>query len=662
MQFTDEQTATTHQLNAYQSIGSYANVQTLDLRLTGNAGTGTITASYSVNGAAFQSIAGTVTLTGAEKSAFFVSAARAGILTSSKNNLVPITVGFTHFEIDPGTTVVGQPSVAFTAPLVNATNVPIDQPIEADLHLPNAAIDPTTITAANVYLYRSSDKSLVPAVVNTSGGGDSIILTPLSPLAPTTQYTFVITSGVLDKTGAMMTPFQMSFTTAAATAQVNPSIQFQKTSLPSATGAAFTDVQIGPDHRLYASTEDGRLFRWAINADGSLGSPTISTALQTANGGNRLITGFAFDPHSTAQNPILWVSNSYYALSGATTGVDFTGKITVISGPTLAVVQDAVIDLPRSVADHSTEQPIFGPDGALYFAQASNTAYGAPDTTWGNRPEHLLTAAILRLDVTKITPGTPLDAKTPDAGGSYNPFAPGAPLTIYATGVRNSFDRVWTSNGTLFATNNGSSAGGNAPAYSSSNGSQINGPRIDTGLPYSGPNVPGLTNIQQTEDDYLYKIVQGGYYGHPNPTRGEYVLDGGNPTSGIAPAEFTAYPVGTQPDANYKGYNWDFGPHRSADGIIEYQDKTFGGALQGALLVTEYSAGSDIVMLTRDANGNVISATRGIAGFSGFNNPVSLVEDPTNGNIYVSELRDAPDAAQADRSASDCDGIDQLCW
>src|SRR5207302_857614 len=111
-----------------------------------------------------------------------------------------------------------------------------------------------------------------------------------------------------------------------------------------------------------------------------------------------------------------------------------------------------------------------------------------------------------------------------------------------------------------------------------------------------------------------------------------------NPTAGVDPAEFTAYPVGTLPDANYRGYNFDFGPHRSADGIIEYQDKTFGGALQGALLVTEYSAGSDIVMLTRDASGNVISATRGIAGFSGFNNPVSLVEDPTNGNLYVSEL------------------------
>ena len=81
----------------------------------------------------------------------------------------------------------------------------------------------------------------------------------------------------------------------------------------------------------------------------------------------------------------------------------------------------------HSVADHSTEQPIFGPGpiaghNYLYFAQASSSAYGAPDSTWGNRPEHLLTAAILRLDTTAHPPSAgPLNVKTPDAGGTYNP-------------------------------------------------------------------------------------------------------------------------------------------------------------------------------------------------------------------------------------------------
>ena len=523
--------------------------------------------------------------------------------------------------------------------------MPVSSPIEADLNLPNSAISAPTITSSTVYLYRASDQSLVPAVVNTSGGGDSIILTPTSSLAPSTQYTFVVTSGVADTSGASMIPFTMSFTTGVAPTQVFPSVAFQKINLPTATGAAFTCVKIGPDGMLYASTEDGRIFRWAINSDDTLGTPLIVTSLQQANGGKRLITGFAFDPASTPANPILWVSNSYYALSGSTAGVDFTGKITVLSGTNLGTVQDAIVSLPRSVADHSTEQPIFGPGpiaghNYLYFAQASNSAYGSPDSTWGNRPEHLLTAAVLRLDTTALNVNAgALNVLTPDAGGTYNPFANRAPLVIYATGVRNAFSMIFTANGQLLAVNNGSSSGGNTPAFSSSNASQINGTRIDTGLPYDGPNVPGLTNVQQTENDYLYNIVQGGYYGHPNPTRGEYVLDGGNPsTGGVANEIFTGYPSGTNPDSNYRGAAWNFGPHVSADGIIEYQDKTFNGALQNMLLVTEYSAGNDIIALGRDSNGNIISSTRGITGLSNLSNPLSLVEDTNTGNIFVSEL------------------------
>ena len=41
LQFTDEQNATTHTVNTYLGIGSFASISTLDLRLTGNAGTGT---------------------------------------------------------------------------------------------------------------------------------------------------------------------------------------------------------------------------------------------------------------------------------------------------------------------------------------------------------------------------------------------------------------------------------------------------------------------------------------------------------------------------------------------------------------------------------------------------------------------------------------------
>ncbi|HEX4794213.1 MAG TPA: Ig-like domain-containing protein [Humisphaera sp.] len=559
------------------------------------------------------------------------------LLSAAASAATPDVLAAASGIISPA--VVQHPAVTNVQPTNSATNAALNGGVTADLSLPNGGLDPNTVNTATVTLKRNSDQSLVPSIVNTTGGGDAIILQPSADLAPNTAYTFTVTAAVKDITGVTMTAFSSTFTTGTSGGGLDQNMAFQKVTLPTAQGAGFTGMAIGPDGKLYAATEDGRIFRWAINADGTLAAPQVISSLQFANGGNRLITGFAFDPRSTPTNPIIWVSNSFYALSGATNGVDFTGKITVMSGADLETVQDAVINLPRSVADHVTNQPVFGPDGALYFAQAAENAFGAPDTTWGNRPEHLLSAAVLRLNINAVTPGAPLDAKTPDAGGSYNPFANGAPLTIYATGVRNAFDLLWDSSGNLWAPTNGSSAGGNSPAFSSSDPSQINGNRIDTHQPYAGPNVPALTNIQQTEDDYLYKVAQGGYYGHPNPTRGEFVLDDGNPTSGaVADEVFGAYPAGTNPDPNYRGANFDFGPHHSPDGIIQYQGSAFGGMLDGKMLVAEYSAGDDIAVLTTDSNDNVVSIDRAVSGFTGFNNPVDLIENPANGFIYVAEL------------------------
>ena len=57
-------------------------------------------------------------------------------------------------------------------------------------------------------------------------------------------------------------------------------IRFQKVMLPAASGAGFTCVQVGPDHRLYAGSDDGRIFRFAILSDGTLGAPAVFDSLQ----------------------------------------------------------------------------------------------------------------------------------------------------------------------------------------------------------------------------------------------------------------------------------------------------------------------------------------------------------------------------------------------
>ena len=43
---------------------------------------------------------------------------------------------------------------------------------------------------------------------------------------------------------------------------------------------------------------------------------------------------------------------------------------------------------------------------------------------------------------------------------------------------------------------------------------------------------PASANVSATQHDFLFRVVDGGYYGHPNPQRCEWVLNGGNPTAG----------------------------------------------------------------------------------------------------------------------------------
>ena len=171
---------------------------------------------------------------------------------------------------------------------------------------------------------------------------------------------------------------------------------------------------------------------------------------------------------------------------------------------------------------------------------------GGPDSAWGMRQEHLLNAAVLQIDLNAIAQRRkdgqgPLNVKT-EGAGAYDPSAKNAPLKLYATGIRNGYDLIWASNGHLYVPSNGSAAGGTTP---------------------TGGGVTGSSNVAYTEPDYLYDVVQGGYYGHPNPAAGQWVMDGGNPTSGVDPDEVPTYPVGTQPDSNYRGAAFDFGTNYS---------------------------------------------------------------------------------------------------
>jgi hypothetical protein len=59
--------------------------------------------------------------------------------------------------------------------------------------------------------------------------------------------------------------------------------------------------------------------------------------------------------------------------------------------------------------------------------------------------------------------------------------------------------------------------------------------------------------------------------------------------------------------------------------------------LDGKILVTRYSGGKDIIVLTPGPDGNITEAVTGIDGFRQFGDPLDIVEDLKTGNLYVAE-------------------------
>jgi len=524
-----------------------------------------------------------------------------------------------------------KPSVISMDPDNNAESVSEISPVSTMiLKLPNGKLNSTTITDQTVFLTEDKSGAVVPSRVYETDGGTMIKLVPAKKLKLNTTYKFTISSGVKDVSGSSFVSYTSRFTTAALPTSKIEGVGFDKIDLPNATGQHST-LTIGPDKKLYALSIDGLIKRFTINSDGTLATPDSLYALQDAYGARqqRLAIGLTFDPASTPDNLIAWVTHSSFTFLD---GPPWDGKLTRLSGRNLQHAEDVLINLPRSTRDHLTNSIAFGPDGALYFTQGSTTAMGAADHTWGNRNECLLSAAVLRLDVSKLK-YLPLAVKTADGGGIYDPYAANAPLTIYASGLRNAYDLVWHSNGNLYVPTNGSNAGGNTPA-------SIKGTlRTDKSL-YKGPVIHALNNVQESQKDFLFRVVKGGYYGHPNPLRGEYVMNGGNPTVAKDPGEVKDYPTGTLPDINYRGYSFDFQCYKSPNGVIEYKSNIFNGALKGKLLIARYSQNDDIIMLTPGgSNNDIISSIGGLSieGFSGFKDPLDLTEDLNTGNIYVSE-------------------------
>ncbi len=598
---------------------------------------------------------------------FDFSAAKNLAIGIYKATIKATSAGFTSAAFDIQINVVdgSKPYVISSSPANGSTKVALSTVSIAanNLHIPivegfKGGVNNSTIDSSTVKLLKivNGTSTKVAGVVQGTGGGDVISFSPSSGLEANTVYKFVITSGVQSYTGAGFSPYEATFTTAAAKIDSSNILNahFTKVPIPGTQNQKYTSLTVGPDGRFYALRLDGAIERYNINhADGMLSSKfTISTLVNKY--GNRSAVGLVFDPLSTASNLIAWVSHSSEGLASAPT---FDGNISRLQGDNLQNEQLAVTKLPRSKRDHLVNSLAFGPDSALYICQGSMSSAGSYDGDW-QREEVLLSGAVLRLDLVKLSGfNLPLNVQTTSnqnlinnapsisvtmSDSTYNPYGSSSPLTIYASGVRNPYDLVWHSNGQLYLPTNGSGGGGNSPA-------SVTGTRRPNGTFYNGTEVTATTGIA-VQHDWLFRVnpaMPVGYFGHPNPLRGEYVLNRGfMDNNKYFPS------VGT--DVNYRPAAYDFGLNNSPNGALEYKSNTFGGILKGKLLVCRFAGGGDIAVMepgskvktsysgNDDSIYDIVKVTtgsgnNGLVGMSGFGNPLDIVEDVVNGNLYIVE-------------------------
>lgn len=550
---------------------------------------------------------------------------------------------------------------------------------------------PNILHTENVKLVETLTGIEVSIAVQISGGADTLNVRPLQPLKEFTSYTLMIEDvldlGSLSDANAPLRQMQdltTTFVTGDMPEEVQSLVSFETTLLLDgfADGAGgFTSVEFGPDGKLYVATITGEIYRWAVNADGSVDKASkeslILDYLDAANGERRGIIGFTFDPDHpntiwiTDNAPIPRESKSFET-------PEFSGRVSKITlGANMAftgvTAETYISGLPRSGGDHLTNSlefrtnPAAGQPGEpahlLYLTQGSNTAAGGTDPAWGNRPERLLNASILEIDPSRSAPSGGFDVRTepltaasdptttfPSSAfnadgtypGMYNPFAADAVLKIYATGVRNAYDLVWHSNGNLYVATNGTAAGGKTP---------------------QDPDVALDTTIDNSpkEYDWLFTVQEGGYYGHPNPRQGYYIMNGGNPTTGKDPNEVVAgsdgnpttdgYAVGVLPEANYDVNNiYSLGYNRSANGSIEYTNSIFGSQFKGALLIAQFSVGDNIRVLQIGADGKITSddVLRRADGsvIDNFIDPLDIIENPVTGDLYLITMNRSTGASQ----------------
>ncbi|WP_341936704.1 Kelch repeat-containing protein [Marinimicrobium sp. C2-29] len=361
-----------------------------------------------------------------------------------------------------------------------------------------------------------------------------------------------------------------------------------------------------PDGKLYVTELFGTIHALTFDENLNAISDEVITSL-TDTLGQRLTLGITYYDDDPSDDSVfsLWVASSSPSIND---GVANSSTVTRLSGPNFGTVEQVITGLPRAKANHAINHIHFGADDRLYIASGGNTGAGAvvdEPNEFKDRAEQPLSAALLVADV--FAGG--FDGSCANNEDIYGP-AP-CDVVTYATGLRNTYDFVFHSNGEIYAPDNGLGVTGGFPPR----------PEPDcSGIASAVPVEQGGHN-PGSQPDFLVRLQQGRYYGHPNPSRDECVFQDGR-LQGVAPLP------------NYEPPMSDLGMNASANGIIEYRSSRACGRLQTDLLIVRYSLGDDIVRVQLTGDGLAVESQEVLA--TGFNDPLVIAE--RNGDLFVGEF------------------------
>ena len=359
-----------------------------------------------------------------------------------------------------------------------------------------------------------------------------------------------------------------------------------------------TTAAWGPDGRLYVGTRGGTINAYTFDDNYNITNTESITTLEGPSNNN--ILGIAFNPFENDGSELkIYVSHSELEAnkytypsqggSGFNELVDFSpysGEVSILSGANFSQQETLVDNIGVSNHDHGVNGLAFDGNGDLLITVGSNTNAGIADDDIGGLDESPFTAAILKAEITKpnfngnIQYQLPADWVAPEGLQISDPVtsqgfggivdvAPGVDVSVYAPGLRNPYDLVYTTQGIVYATENNANSGFGDVSTSATT----------------------QENFDLNPLNELNIIEEGNYYGNPNRNRGKN-----------DDRQNKYYPSYAPTDGDHTAPIAEFG--EPVNGIAEYRSTTFSEQLRGNLLAIDFNDGVQNIELS--ANGRQV--------------------------------------------------------